>query len=211
MKKLFIALFSLMILLSISTTANAAVLTFDDYTTITSPEFYVGMPQYGGFNWGPAGLIGVIDTTSSHWSYYNPVSESGKYVAISGYSFPINITTVASGTTFTFNSVYLSTLYLYQNASDTITINGYDSANTLVYQDYATVYQGKITYFDGKDHYQNISRLELISSVVPNDNGNLMLDNFTFNASTAPTPEPSSMIFGLVSLVGILRLKKRLV
>lgn len=218
MKKLFIALFSAIVLLGVNTTANATTLNFDN---VPENLYYYStpIPQHDIFNWNPANYVGVVNKNHPTAIYYGMATESGEYAAVSLYSYPIQVTPIAANTTFTFNSVYLSTLYLSPtHDSDTVIINGYNSLNQLVHSDTATVFRSMMTFFDGKDHYKDISRLEFISDSYTNrtgaahDNGNIIFDDFTYNApiqDPTPTPEPSSMLLGLTSLIGMIRLRKK--
>lgn len=196
--KLTLLILTIALMNSIST-ADASILTFDN---ISSNQ----IDNYGNFNW-----------VNIYVKKQEVNAISGKQVAYNGAGLPALIN---RNELFNFNSAYLSA---FNNDVLNVTVYGYNiniggnvlnlissltpkySTTIALNEDIPTLY----TF-----NYENINTLVFVT----NDNKNILslnnnkfaMDNFTYNKTIPPAPEPSAIILGFLGLSGLIGLRKKL-
>lgn len=196
MKKILVFLCAVMLVLGVAGMASATVLDFEDLYTTTSQPIPDG---YHGFNWSSATQIGVVNGLLG--TGYDYGSVSGDMVAFNYYGYtPSNIDLVGSGA-FDFNGAWFTSAWYDQNVS----FKGY-SDGTLQYTSSDYAINTTVPMWIGLD-WTGIDRL-----VIDNTNAQWAMDDFTYNESGAPIPEPATVLLlgtGLIGLAGIGRKRFR--
>jgi len=201
MKKIFILLFIAVMMFSSVSEANAGMITlnFDDISIVNGAPF-----NYNGFLIGGADIIDS-DTLPGVYFTDNVLSSMGGGPGPAAGAGVVNINRL-NGETFDFGDAKFGSPYNYNNY---IIVAGY-IGSTLVGSEGFSVNPGLQSHNFG---FFDIDRLEISSS-----NGQYIIDDMHFNniAQTidippdgTPTPEPSSMILGLLSLGGLFGIRKR--
>jgi len=191
MSKFVYVMLAMVSLLGVCTSANAAVLGFDDITTEGMAEVPDG---YGGLNWDQMYTLHKDYHAGSGYEY-GTVSDS--YVAYNGGAYPAWVT---SDTTFDFNGAYLTAAWWNQDVQLLGSLDGEIRYDVTV----PTVTTGP-TWFDFD--FMGIDTLNIISL----GESQFAMDNFTYN-QTATVPAPGAILFGTLgtSLVGYLRRSRAL-
>ncbi|MBH8561979.1 PEP-CTERM sorting domain-containing protein [Nostoc sp. CENA67] len=172
--------------LGIGTVAQAAVLTFDDIAPI--PDLAEIPDGYGGFNWDNFFYKNGSDITALDTGYDNG-RVSGDYVSYNGFGNQA----ILSDRVFDFNSAYLTAAW---NDGLSVTVEGLnkgttlysktvvvDTTNpTLVNFDFFGVDELRFTSFGGVEPDYLIGK---------GLGTQFALDNFTFNETVTPVPEPT--------------------
>jgi hypothetical protein len=192
MNKLVYVVFASVCLLAVSTSANAAVLGFDDLTSDVTDA--VAIPDgYGGLNWDNFNVIHEDFYTTSGYGN-GTVSES--YVAYNAYANPAWVT---SDTTFDFNGAYLTAAWDDQDLRVVAYLDG------AVVQDVTVpIVTTGPTWYDF--NFTGIDAVNFISTV-----SHFAMDNFTYD-ETATIPAPGAILLGTLGtgLVGYLRRRRAL-
>lgn len=207
MKKLLVTLVGLLTILGFASSANAAVLTFDDITAYDVADIYNG---YGGFNWQTS----PTNSIAMKKDYGYPGLEamqgvtSGDYAAVTNYSYEPGdsfIITSSTSSLFDFNSAQFASLQFENN---NISIKGY-LGGVLQNEDSFDVTNSSVFYYNGGTKFFGIDKL-LISSTLDISDDWIAMDDFTYNESApAPAPEPSSMVLGLMGLGSMLGFRRK--
>lgn len=180
--------------LGIGTVAQAAVLTFDDIAPI---EGLAEIPDgYGGFTWDNFYYLNGSNSIESDTGYDNG-RVSGDYVSFNGFGNQA----IVSSSLFDFNSAYITGAW---NDGLSVTVEGLNNGTTL----YSTTVvvdttSPTLVNFD----FLGIDELRFTSfgGVEPDyllDQGGgtqFALDNFTFNETVTPVPEPT-LLSGLLAV-----------
>lgn len=195
---LFLLMITILSIYNINS-ANATTLTFDDLS--------IGQisGSYGGFNW------------INMYVKNQPVNAvSGTQVAYDKWGLPAAVT---RNELFTFDSAYLSA---FNNENLEVKVLGFNvnlssdlstliSSATPIYSTTITLNSDVPTLYNF--NYKDINVLAFVTldanhnPVISPGNNRFAMDNFTFNS--APTPEPSTMLLGLLGLGGLLNTRKR--
>jgi PEP-CTERM motif len=154
--------------------AQAGVITFDDYTTGPYATIDPAQP-YHGFTWDNFWVMNKDTFPYSGWAVG---AVSGNYTAYNGYGFPA----LVSDTAFTFNGVYLTSVYDDPNS---VTVTG-SLGGVQKYTQTVVLSTSGPTWVDF--NFVNIDTLQFSSSI----DRWFCLDNFTFDEPIVP--EPSSLI-----------------
>ncbi|MEN6427143.1 MAG: hypothetical protein ABFE13_17450 [Phycisphaerales bacterium] len=178
-------------LLGVCTSANAAVLGFDDVTTDEWAEVPDG---YGGLNWDQVYTLRKDFHPGSGYEY-GTVSDS--YVA---YNYNANPAWATSDTTFDFNGAYLTAAWSNQD----LQVLGYLDGE-LKYDVTVPVVTTGPTWYDFD--FLGIDALNIISL----GDSQFAMDNFTYN-ETAAVPAPGAILLGTLGtgFVGYLRRRRAL-
>jgi hypothetical protein len=180
---------------------NAAVLTFDDFTTDLGPNL-TGVELtdgYGGLDWSEMWVIdGCAYNTAS--GYCSGIV-SGDYVAYNRFA---RITDTSSDSLFDFQGAYLSAAW---STGLNIRITGYSDSN-LLFDTTVVVDKGAPTWFDFA--YVGIDHLEFDAyggtDATPGDSGEgeyFVMDNFTY--SVVPIPAAVWLFGSGLGLLGWVR------
>jgi len=228
MKKVFILLFAAVMMTCSVSKAYAITIGFDDIGT-AGGSISAG---YYGFNWNNMNYINSSDNTVMH-SGFHYGTISGNYVGVNPYS-PDGIAAViykSDNLNFTFNSAYLTSAW---ENTDTVTIKGWSGpTDTPIYTKTVNVI-GQLAYgyvFD----FENINILTIqstngpiaIDNITFNENVGSVSILAAYDPATAvipaenvismgvpigggaPTPEPSSMVLGLLSIGSLFGIRRR--
>lgn len=197
MKKLLTIPFLLLCILT--TSSQAAVLTFDDITT-NSIEFPVD--TYGGLTWNNLGVVSAEAAGGNHiGSGYDSGTVSGDYVGYNGSGYPLTV----SGSAFNFIGAYLTGAW---NDGLSIDIVGNRSGIEL-YSQTITIDSTSATWFEF--NFLGIDEL-IFTSYGGTDAGyggggvHFAMDDFTYS----PVPVPAAVwLFGsgILGLVGFSKRK----
>jgi len=184
--------------------ANATILTFDDITEGAGAP----VSSYGGLTWNNVSVIyayteifGILDH-----GYKNGVV-SGDYVAFNNYGETANVTN--DGELFDFNGAYLTAAW--NNGLNITVVGKLEGAE--IYNQTVTVDIYSPTWFSF--NFFGIDELEFLSSggksAFPNHPGShqFAMDNFTFNGSPTPVPEPATVLLLCSGLIGIAGFRKK--
>ncbi|MEE4355793.1 MAG: PEP-CTERM sorting domain-containing protein [Desulfococcaceae bacterium] len=189
MRKIFICL--LMTFSSIINISEAAVLTFDD---ISETDRWKYIPDgYGGFEWENAGISGKYRNPGSG---YDNGTVSGEYSAFNPYA---KIITVSRQSLFDFTGIYVtSAFYDFQE----IMFTGYSEGAEL-YQATVTAGYSSPVWSDFSFYGIDTLIIETVSDTDPRTyiDNYFVLDNFTWEESSAPVPEPSTLILLSAGLI----------
>lgn len=173
--------------------ANATVLTFEGLTSASAVGLNSAVTNYGGFAWSSDFVL--FDTAS----YGAPV-HSGSYGVINNFgASPVGLTVVASST-FDFTGVWLGGWT--GNTPATVTIEGYDTSNTLVNS--ITVNDANNTIGYVSANFSGISSLKFVGGQY------FTFDDFTFNqnTNTVPVPGTLALIAAAICAAGMTRRKR---
>jgi hypothetical protein len=168
-----------------ASSANAAVLTFDD---VVSPQLFssIGTFSYGGldFNHSNTGFVAVWDPNSPN--------SNGTNNLISGYDAILNITATGGGT-FNLNSLDLAISWYDLNSTETIFVNGNPLVITQLLSNYVLNLVGVTSI-----------------SITGFSSGYFLADNINVDISSVPVPAALPLLLtGLGGLVGVARSRKR--
>jgi hypothetical protein len=190
---MMIKFFYLFILLffSITSISEAAILTFDDISVTNTWEY---IPDgYGGFEWDGMGVhsryIGQDDgyghgTVSGDWCAFNPFARTS---------------VISRESSFDFMGVYV-TAGFYD--SQEIMFTGYSEGKELYRMTVTADYTSPV-WSDFSFYGIDTLIIETVSNTAPltNLDNYFALDNFTWEESSAPVPEPSTLILLSAGLV----------
>lgn len=195
--------------------AQAAVLTFDDYTT----DFKKTLTTYGGFTWTSTG---IIEATAYNAHY--EVSDSGydNGVVSTDYVAYNQFAGIASAADGLFDFVGANFTAAWRNDLQ-LTVTGYlnglliDTRTVTLQSEGADAAQWIAFNFNGIDKLEFNSSGGTIntnfvytgsdSTMAPSMTGShFVMDNFTY---TSPAPEPSSMVLGLMGLGSALGFRRK--
>jgi hypothetical protein len=189
MKKFLVLAFSAIIMFSLVNKANATILTFDDITTKDLDTFY----SYGNLSWNNAG---VVKNSYHSGSGYDKGTISPSYVAFNEYAYDMTVNAINSQK-FTFNDAYFTSAWYEPND---LTVTAYLGDNIVGSKTVTlNTQQPQLISFN----YKDIDKLLFHSS-----NFQFVMDNIRIN-EPVPTPEPSSMVLGLLGLGSLFGFKKR--
>ena len=187
MKKFFSALFLTLALAFSMSSANAAVLNFDDVAT----DYYQQIDNgYHGFDWDN---MYIINKNAHPDSGYDHGTVSLQNTAFNGFGSP---SSMFSSQAFDFNGAYFTAAWengLHINLVGLL--NGVEKYSTQLIANTA----GPVWY---TANFQGIDTLAFST----NENSHFAMDNFTYNE---PVPEPSSMVLGLMGISSLLGLRKK--
>jgi hypothetical protein len=189
MKNLF---FAMMFFICSVPIANTAVLTFDDL-----PNSTTFLPvDYGGFNWANTFLHNEI---LSPQSTVDPVASGTQ--CVEGWGSFGSFWTITRSSDFDFSGAYFTGAYL-PLGGDILRISGYNDG-ILVKSD---TYQINLspTWLDV--NLANVDKIEIISS----DGFKMYMDDFTYNVSQVPVPEPATFLLTGTGLAGLVFLRRRI-
>ncbi len=203
-RSLLISSVSLVTLIYLAASAHSqTIITFDDLPNSTTGTFIAS--PYQGLSWSNFGVVNAI-LMSNAFGYsvgygYGLVSPSN--VAFNWLGNPAEID---SATSFNFFSAYLTGAW---NSNLNIEVEGFNGAQE-IYNTIVVASATNPTLFTF--NYLDINRLYFDSyggepAFGPNNSGNFVMDNFTFEF----IPEPSSFLLaalGGVSLVAFLRRRR---
>jgi hypothetical protein len=189
-------LLSTLISLSLSTTANATVITFDDLPATEADAIHSG---YQGFNWGDefwTSVAYIHKNTLPGTGFENGVV-SGNYAAFNNFA----TTSTISGDIFNFNGSYLTAAW---NDGLNIEVSGFLN-NLLLFTQTVIVNTHTAQWFDF--NYTGINKLSFRAwggtSISPGEGGeHFVMDNFTINES-ASVPESPPLLLLLLGLAAI--------
>ncbi|TAA45812.1 PEP-CTERM sorting domain-containing protein [Corallincola spongiicola] len=181
---------------SMSVTAQAGVLSFDDLTTDTGFTELSGT-NYGGLNWSSDFYI--LHTPSYTQSGYKTGTVSGEYVALNGFA---NDVSVADGV-FDFNGSYLTAAW---NDGLNIEVTGL-LAGVQQYQSIVEVDTFGPTWFDfnffGIDELKFRSFGGVQNGQLSGSGTHFAMDDFTFNQAAVPVPATLALLgLGLLGFAG---------
>jgi len=207
MKRLFVLLCALILVLGVAGVSGAVVLTFDDIATDMRNPIPDG---YGGLNWGTSSWYtngSLYDSTYGYSSGYSSGAVSGLYTAFN--AFVNNFSASAITGTFDFNGAYLCAAW---NNGLNVQVIGYNGATTL-FDTTVTVNKGQPVWF--QFDYTGVDLLVFSSfggtDASADDGGSgahFVMDNFTYGESqTVPLP-PAILLF-FSGLAGLSAIKRR--
>ena len=180
---------------------SATVINFDEFTdTYTSLQ---NLPGYYGFDWNNLVVLNPAKAEYDPNSGFYKGVVSSPNVVYNDNSLPAY---VSSNSSFDFDEAYF-TAAKYGYPSLLLTITGF-VGNTESSKNY-TIYTDSPTLIEA-----NLKNIDKVSFEVHTDSGQagqFAMDNFTYSIPSASTPEPSSMIFGLVGLLLLGFRKKQLI
>ena len=179
----------LLVILTYSGAAGALVLTFDD---IPGARFntwenlvYNG---YGGLNWDQFYALSKYYQLGVPDSGYENGVVSGEYAA---YNVD-DATAMIGGIDFDFTGAYFTSAWDEDNI---LTITGYSSG--------APQYRADVSMNTQEPVWFQADWLGIDQLVFSTDKRQLVMDNFTINASS-PVPEPGTMLLLVAGLIGLL-------
>ncbi|MBI1913130.1 MAG: hypothetical protein HYS21_14180 [Deltaproteobacteria bacterium] len=182
-KKIVLSIFTSILMLGTSFTAQATVLDFEGLTSLNTTGIHLGHQGYGGFFWN-GGWYLYNDTT------YSPPAVSGNYGLGCFYCSYLSRIPSLSSTPFDFNGVWIG--QWYYNAPSAIQILGYDASSNIIGD------TGWINIFSEPRYIA--ANFQDVTSLLFRHTGGLFftMDDFTFSEAQAshPVPEP-----GTISLV----------
>ena len=214
MKKIFLAAIFALSIGCYQGAANAAVLGFDDVTTDPYETVFDG---YGGLTWSYANTDTVaMSTYGFGWPGLTEGIVSGNYAAVTNNPGANASFVITSSSLFNFNSAYFNSLYIPQNI---INIEGY-LGGVLQNQYSFGVSNTTPVFYEASGLFSGIDKLVISSGVTAQtwdlyEVNYIVMDNFDFGppsgstSDTTPTPEPSSMLLGLMGLGSIFGLKRK--
>ena len=193
---------SLMLVVVLSGSVQATVLTFDDITG--DPVEVLPIPEgYGGFNWYGYHVLDAINLFIQPSGYLNGLV-SGNYVAWSDGQIgdiPEISQKIVRDEEFDFIGVYLTAAWL---DGLNVAVEGYRE-DALVYSQTVVVGPYSATWFDF--NFMDIDSLRFTSTGgttvpdIPGDGRHIVMDDFTF------TPEPGTVL--LLGLGGVFLRKRK--
>ena len=211
MKNVF---FSLLAVIIFAGTANAAVLTFDEFSGVSTINLIEQIPNYGGYTWG-----GDWELTSN--SYYRtkyansfnfPSNDKAIYNGYdfdggtSGGGFDVPLT-ISSDTAFTLESAYFAAWTSYNTnaywAATSLTINAY-SDDSLVNSKIIDLLAGQLQLYTiglTGDKFEFVQT----AGANPGQDQWWLMDNLT----TSATPIPGAVWLLGTGIVGLFGLRKK--
>lgn len=220
--------------LLLSTNAQAAVvtktLTFDDLAVKPTGSNYVTLGVYGGLDWKKTGVINSSEYTP--YSGYNNANVSGSYIAFN--KFAEQATTVSFdivGNKFNFLSAYFTaawrddlqlvvqgfkadgsgtvskTIYLDSDNEDLDLGDpnaGHGSKLFVEFSDFTDI--NKLTFTSSGGEHNDVFGAEDAAKGI--GGAHFAMDNFKYSYET-PTPEPSTMLLGLMGLGSALGFRRK--
>jgi hypothetical protein len=199
MKKTHSLFLSLLLSLGLSAAARtqAAVITFDD---LPATELDVIPTGYHGFNWGESFFSNVsyIHKDTVPDSGYENGVVSGDYAAFN-FLASTSLIKTTGGETFDFNGAYFTSAW---KDNTHLMVTGFLN-NAALFTQTVTINTNAAQWFDF--NFLDINALELkVWNYTPNDgNDYYVMDNFTYNQSTAVS-ESSSLALLLLGVAGVL-------
>lgn len=189
----------ILLVFAIVTSANATVLTFDDISTDSIGTIGDG---YGGLDWDN---MGFIKNTFNANSGYDNGTVSGDYTAFNQWA---QVGTV-NDTSFDFNGAYLTGAWnTGLNIKVTGSLNGAD-----IYSQTVTVDTTGPTWFDfnflGIDSLAFSSFGGVNAELGGGAGAHFAMDDFTFNQTVDPVPEPATILLMGVGLLGLIGYRRK--
>jgi len=187
--------------LFVTNTAQAAILSFDDFTT----EPKTTLTNYGGFQWTQTGVLDTSVYEHQISGYVNGVT-SGNYVAFNTYA------NLASASQSLFNFVGANFTAAW-NDDLQLTVEGFlngilTNSKTVTLQPVGTEAASRIDFnFNGIDELRFNSFGGTLNPTVGGAGCHFAMDDFEYT----PVPEPTTALLGLMgigSLLGRIRRKK---
>ncbi len=190
MKKLFVVVFAVALVLGLSMSARADMVTFDDAysNSILDQVFYNGQSfSDGALTFTNHGTyMGVWDSTNPNGNGTNSLIlagfNTGDYLSI----------TKTGGGAFDLNSIDMSISWYDGNPSETITVNGSPIGLGQGIQTYAL-------------NLNNVTEVDI--SGVPSNSGYWLADNVEYDAT--PTPIPGAALLFGPGLAGLAVIRRR--
>lgn len=192
-------------------TTQAAVLNFDDLVMNVSGVLNLPTP-YHGVLWGTLGdpdLFAWGDVNyAAPGNYGNSYHSPSGDIAASNYAGPV-FASMANGAAFDFNGAYFSSYTMYDllqsDSARTLTLQGFNGANLVN----SLTVGLNIGYDWVQANFAGITSLKISSSngLIPDYATRWMIDDFTYNATPSPVPEPATMTLALLGLglLGVMR------
>jgi hypothetical protein len=205
MKRLWVFLFALIMVFSMTITTHATVVTFDDLTPNGVMEIPAG---YQGFNWNSQFF--ALDEGLYKGFYRNSYSfPTSPNVAYNGYGVQ-SVSLDRNGSLFNFNGAYFST-WATENKSDDsssgrVTVTGFNGVN-VVGSVSTDLPSDRFTFLEA--NFKGIDRLEFRND--GREGKWWVMDNIAYDRDPVPTnavPIPAAAWLlgsGLLGLVGIRR------
>jgi hypothetical protein len=211
MKKTIFTLLATLAIFSSTSSANAAMLNFDDINDDIINETMLNgqiLDGYGGFNWQLEGADSWVFHKGFGYPGFTALQgvTSGNFAAYTNHDFN-HYFVITSTKAFDFTSAYFTSLALEHN---NISIEGFIGTNTIAAITTSFDVSNSIpTFFEANGQFNGINKL-VISSTLDNPEGWIAMDDFNYNPpAAAPAPEPSSMILGLMGLGSMLGLRRK--
>ena len=192
---------ALVIALFITNTAQAAILNFDDATTLKQDI----LTNYEGFQWSEIGVLDSIRYTPSP-SGYNNANTSGNYVVYNRFARTASV----SHSLFDFVGANFTAAW-YDNLQ--LTVEGlFDgvvtNSKTITLQPVGQEVAARFDFnFNGIDELRFNSFGGTVNTSLASRGQHFVMDDFEYNA--APAPEPSTAILGLMGIGSLLRRIRR--
>ncbi|KAI5916021.1 MAG: PEP-CTERM sorting domain-containing protein [Proteobacteria bacterium] len=189
-------------LISISTGANAGLLTFD---TLPGDAPGVAFSDYGGLLWSNFFALNPDNSTDYNGSGYSTGRVSTPNVAFNGNGAPASVRT-SDGSNFLFNGGYFSAAW-HTGLEVTLEglIDGAVTKSTKIVVGIPSIGNASRFDFDWTIDELRITSTGGVqaSTDLAGDGTHFVLDNFTFNEQRTSVPEPGALALLGIGLAGL--------